>query len=84
MYFELLQLRLIAHVQRRVRQGELTERGLARHTGISQPHLHNMLKGARVLSPQMADLLLHHLHITLLDLLDENELAEHRHIDRLL
>ncbi len=84
MYFELLQLRLIAHVQRRVHCGELTERGLARHTGISQPHLHNMLKGARVLSPQMADILLHHLHITLLDLLDENELAAHRRIDRLL
>jgi len=84
MYFELLQLRLIAHVQRRVHCGELTERGLARHTGISQPHLHNMLKGARVLSPQMADILLHYLHITLLDLLDENELAAHRHTDRLL
>jgi plasmid maintenance system antidote protein VapI len=84
MYFELLQLRLIAHVQLRVHRGELTERGLARHTGISQSHLHNMLKGARVLSPQMADILLHHLHITLLDLLDEDELAAHRHIDRLL
>jgi hypothetical protein len=36
------------------------------------------------LSPQMADLLLHYLHITLLDLLDENDLAAHRHIDRLL
>ncbi|MBZ5594381.1 MAG: helix-turn-helix domain-containing protein [Acidobacteriia bacterium] len=78
MYFELLQIRLIAHVQQRVQRGELTERGLARHTGISQPHLHNMLKGARVLSPQMADLLLHHLHITLLDLLDADELAAHQ------
>jgi AraC-like DNA-binding protein len=62
MYFELLQLRLIAHVQQRVQRGELTERALARHTGISQPHLHNMLKGARALSPHMADLLLHYLH----------------------
>ena len=78
MYFELLQLRLIAHVQQRVQRGELTERGLARHTGISQPHLHNVLKGARVLSPRMADLLLHHLHITLVDLLDADELAAHK------
>jgi plasmid maintenance system antidote protein VapI len=79
MYFELLQLRLIAHVQQRVQRGELTERGLARHTGISQPHLHNVLKGVRVLSPRMADLLLHHLHITLVDLLNADELAGHQH-----
>jgi hypothetical protein len=73
MYFELLQLRLIANVRRRVQHGELTERGLARATGISQPHLHNMLKGVRVLSPPMADLLLRHLHMTVLDLLDTDE-----------
>ena len=77
MYFELLQLRLIAHVHERVERGDMTERGLARMTGISQPHLHNMLKGVRTLSPQMADLILHHLHITVLDLLhaDERTLA---------
>jgi len=73
MYFELLQLRLIAHVQERVQRGELTERGLARRTGISQPHLHNVLKGVRVLSPQIGDLLLRHLHITLLDLLKDED-----------
>jgi plasmid maintenance system antidote protein VapI len=75
MYFELLQFRLITHLQQRVQSGELTERSLARHTGISQPHLHNMLKGIRVLSPPMADLLLRHLHMTLLDLLNVDELA---------
>jgi Helix-turn-helix len=77
MYFELLQLRLIAHVHERVERGDMTERGLARMTGISQPHLHNMLKGTRALSPRMADLILHHLHITVLDLLhaDERNLA---------
>ncbi len=74
MYFELLQLRLVAHVQGRLQRGELTERGLARRTGISQPHLHNVLKGVRVLSPQIGDLLLHHLHITLVDLLNADEL----------
>ena len=74
-YFELLQLRLIANVHQRVQRGELTERGLARGTGISQPHLHNMLKGVRVLSPPMADLLLRHLHMTVLDLLDTDELT---------
>lgn len=75
MYFESLQLRLIEHVQERVQRGELTERGLARRTGISQPHLHNVLKGARVLSPHIGDLLLRHLHITLLDLLNADEAA---------
>jgi hypothetical protein len=73
MNFEFLQRRLIAHVQDRVQRGELTERGLARLTGISQPHLHNILKGVRVLSPQIGDVLLRHLHITVLDLLREEE-----------
>jgi hypothetical protein len=73
MNFEFLQHRLIAHVQDRVQRGELTERGLARRTGISQPHLHNILKGVRVLSPQIGDVLLRHLHITVLDLLREEE-----------
>jgi hypothetical protein len=71
----LLQIRLITHVQGRLQRGELTERGLARRTGISQPHLHNVLKGVRGLSPQMGDLLLRHLHITLIDLLNTDELA---------
>ena len=76
MYFELLQLRLIEHVQNRVQSGELTERGLARRTGISQPHLHNVLKGVRALSPQIGDVLLRHLHITLFDLLKDEEWDE--------
>lgn len=75
MYFELLQLRLITHVQGRLQRGELTERGLARRTGISQPHLHNVLKGVRIMSPQIGDLLLRHLHITLVDLLNADEVA---------
>lgn len=82
MYFEWLQLRLIAHVQDRVQRGELTERGLARRTGISQPHLHNVLKGVRVLSPQIGDVLLRHLHITLLDLLKDEELGDYAPPDR--
>ena len=59
-----------------------TERGFARGTGISQPHLHNMLKGVRVLSPPMADLLLRHLHMSVLDLLDTDELAARHPWDR--
>lgn len=78
MYFESLQQRLIAHVHGLVQRGELTERGLARRTGISQPHLHNMLKGARVLSPPMADLILRQLHMTVLDLLEAEDLHHRR------
>lgn len=36
----------------RVHAGEVSERGLARQAGISQPHLHNALKGIRTLSPE--------------------------------
>jgi transcriptional regulator with XRE-family HTH domain len=68
---------VIARVQERVRRGDVTERGLARLTGISQPHLHNILKGVRVLSPHMADLILRQLHINLLDLLEADELSAH-------
>ena len=45
--FEILRNRLIENIRYRIRNGELTERGLARRTGISQPHLHNLLKGVR-------------------------------------
>lgn len=67
--FRLLQDRLISHVRTRVRNGEITERGLARLSGISQPHIHNVLKGSRFLSAEAADQLLETLRIDLADLL---------------
>jgi len=76
MDFETLQQRLIEVLRIRVRSGELTERSLARLTGVSQPHIHNVLKGVRVLSPEIADQILHHLGLTLLDLLGRDELAK--------
>lgn len=72
-----LQARLLEHVRGRIRNGELSERQLARLTGISQPHIHNVLKGARVLSPEFADLILAHLHISPLDLLTRDEITEY-------
>jgi transcriptional regulator with XRE-family HTH domain len=69
MDFQVLQIRLIAHIQARVRNGEVTERSLARLTGISQPHMHHVLKGARRLSIAMADRILERLRIDLVDLL---------------
>jgi len=74
--FQLLQIRLVAHIKARVRNGEGTERSLARLSGISQPHMHNVLKGARVFSPELADQVLRRLRIDLLDLLDGYEASD--------
>jgi AraC-like DNA-binding protein len=52
----------------RIAEGELTERALARRAGISQPHLHNVLKGVRSLTPGVADRLMVSLSLTLADL----------------
>ena len=69
MNFRVLQARLVSLVRARVRNGELSERGLARLTGISQPHIHNVLKGTRLLSTDMADQMLRRLRIDVADLL---------------
>lgn len=75
MLFALLQERLVAHIRERVRAGELTERSLARLTGMSQPHMHNVLKGVRSLSTSYADQILGHLHLSASDLLSAAELG---------
>ncbi|HEU0123500.1 MAG TPA: hypothetical protein VFQ91_23420 [Bryobacteraceae bacterium] len=75
--FHELHERLLALVRRRIHNGELTERAIARITGISQPHVHNTLKGVRTLSPYLADILLSSLRISLLDLLTREELTKH-------
>jgi transcriptional regulator with XRE-family HTH domain len=67
--FETLQRRLLARVKSCVQNGEVTERGLARMIGISQPHMHHILKGVRSLSVETADRILRKLDISLLDLL---------------
>ena len=74
MTFQDAQYRLLAYVRDRIHNGELTERALARRIGISQPHAHNVLKGARNLSPQVFDALLKYLHMSLLDLGEVTEL----------
>jgi len=67
--FVLLQKRLLAEIRARVRNGEMTERSLARATGMSQPHIHNVLKGTRSLSLGSSDRLLRRLGLDLADLL---------------
>ena len=74
--FQETHARLTAYLREKVRSGELTERGLARLTGISQPHVHNVLKEKRFFSAATADLILAELRIDLLDLLEPHELRE--------
>ncbi len=56
--------RVIEVARHRVRSGQVSERGLARLASISQPHLHNVLKGIRVLSPDAADRLMRAMDVT--------------------
>ncbi len=73
--FALLQERLVEVLRSKVRNGETTERGLAKLTGISQPHMHNVLKAQRLLSGELADLILQKLNLTTLDLMDREEMV---------
>jgi len=75
--FHALQVRLLDLVRNRIQNGDLTERSLARCTGISQPHIHNVLKGVRTLSPELADVLLGYLRLSPLDLLSREEITTH-------
>ena len=78
MNFHELHQRFLDYLRSRVGSGELTERGLARITGVSQPHIHNVLKGKRVLSTAKADAILRQLHLDLLDLLRPEDLMRPR------
>ena len=76
MTFHELQQRLLEELRQRVRSGAATERGLARISGISQSHLHNVLKGKRLLSMDKADEVLRSLEIDILRLIHPEELQE--------
>jgi hypothetical protein len=78
MDFQELRERFLTNLRERVRSGELTERGLARVSGVSQPHIHNVLKGKRLLSPEMSDTVLHQLHMDLLDLMKPEDFIDWR------
>ncbi len=81
MRFADFQRYLLDSLRARVRNGEITERSLAKLVGISQPHMHNVLKGARVLSPDLSDRILDHLRLSLLDLAERSELEKYLKID---
>ncbi|MBZ5610256.1 MAG: helix-turn-helix domain-containing protein [Acidobacteriia bacterium] len=74
MTFQDAQAKLLAHVRDRIRNGELTERGLARLIGVSQPHVHNVLKGVRNLSPEIFDSILQYFRMSLPDLASTEDL----------
>lgn len=81
MYFSDLQAAVVDCLRARVRNGHSTERSLARIVGISQPHLHNVLKGSRSLSPELSDQILYHLRLSLLDLVDRQVLEQYLRLD---
>lgn len=66
-----LQQALIAAAHVRIRNGQVTVRGLARMSGVSQPHLHNVLKNLRLLSTDSADRLMRALNLSTEDLMWE-------------
>ena len=74
--FALLQARLIDFIKLRIQNGDFTERGLARLLGISQSQIHNVLKKARTLKPELADHLMMRFDMDILDLLDAREVSE--------
>jgi hypothetical protein len=74
--FQVLQRRLILFVNSRIQNGDFTERGLAKILGVSQPQIHNVLKGARKLRPELADRLIRKFEMSVLDLLEPGEIYE--------
>jgi hypothetical protein len=75
--FEGLQRRLLRLVEQKIRNGEITERSLAREIERSQPHIHNVVHGHRGLTTEVCDDLLTHFDLSLLDLCDDGEMFHH-------
>ena len=68
--------RCITLLRTRIRNGELTERGLARLVGISQPHVHNVLCGKKTFSLEATDQIMLKLRLGIFDLVDPAEWSE--------
>lgn len=74
---EQFQERLISRLKETIRNGELTERRLAFNVGISQPHIHRVLKGEKALSLKNLDVMLMYLTQNLLDFCNAAEIQTH-------
>ncbi len=72
-FFSTLQQRLIQRLKDEIRAGKLTERALARRSGLSQPHIHNLLKGIRSPTAESADALLRAISASVPDLLRDSQ-----------
>jgi hypothetical protein len=70
-FFSTLQQRLIRRLNDEIRAGKFTERGLARRAGLSQPHVHNLLKGIRFPTSESADALLRAISAGVSDLMEQ-------------
>lgn len=77
MKFVAAKARLVEYVLARLRNGEITERGLATRVGLSQSHIHNVLKGKRDLSEDAADRILGGIGLTILDLYTRDEIVSY-------
>ncbi|MCX6594408.1 MAG: helix-turn-helix transcriptional regulator [Acidobacteria bacterium] len=88
MSFGHLSASLVIVLRRKVSNGEWTERSLALRAGISQPHVHQVLRGIRQISPLLADRLMEAANVCVYDLLDPRELdiylARHDRADQWL
>jgi len=73
-----IQLRLIELLRSRVRNGEISERALAKLVGISQPHIHNVLSGKRAISLDACDQIMRKLRLGIFDLIDYDDWSESR------
>lgn len=65
--------RLLWFVRGKIRAGDWSVRSLAAELGCSQPHLNNVVTGKRPLTCELADAILWHFRIDLLDLLGPAE-----------
>jgi plasmid maintenance system antidote protein VapI len=79
--FEEFQRRLVTTLRESVRNGDITERRLARITGVSQPHIHHVLRGKRGLSIEMSDQVLRAMRNDLLDLMEPEDIEEWKRRD---
>lgn len=74
--FLTLRSQFLEEVRRRIRNGQWTERRLAVTIGISQPHLHHILRELRTATPKISDALLEALNFSLLDCLPAPEIRK--------
>ena len=72
--FDELTSRLRTYIRQLINRGEFTERSIARVLHISQPHVHNVLKGVRRMNVDLADQIMGKLTITIFDLISDQEI----------